>query len=173
MTDPGRQVAADLKPDVAKFHVTGAPDPEDLADVRTVRERLVWAIRFRETNQLQASLKAGLHPGHVNRILKRAEKNPKATIEIETANRLARALDVSLHWLQTGEGARYPYEPYLDSDDPFPNRQRAAWAHTLIGTDSRAIAEVVRADWGDTKDPAPKVWFKRIDLAEEKLLRGD
>lgn len=171
---PGMQAqSADLEV-TAEFRVTGGFELAEFSAVPTFRDRLLWAIKFRETNQLQLALKAGFKsPAHVNRILKRAERNPNAQVEVRTATRLARALDISLHWLQTGEGAKYPFEPYFNLDDPFPNRQRAAWAHALVGTDSRAIADVVGRDWGDAKDPTAKVWFKRIELAEEQLLRGD
>lgn len=174
MTYPGMQRVSEPPQTAREFLVTGAFDPAELPAVANFRDRLLWAIKFRETNQLQLARKAGFKsPAHVNRILKRAESNPDAQVEIRTATLLARALDISLHWLQTGEGQRYPFEPYFNLDDPFPNRQRAAWAHALIGTDSRAIAEVVDKEWGDAKDPTAKVWFKRIELAEEQLLRGD
>lgn len=158
---------------VTKFRVTGEFDHAEPGDVSNFRDRLLWAIKFRDTNQLQLANKAGLSPAHVNRILKRAEQRPDAQRHSKTVNKLAKALDISLLWLETGDGPRYPYEPYLDPDDPFPNRQVAARAHLLIGTDSRAIHDAFARDWGDTDDPAAKVWFKRIEAAEEQLMRGN
>lgn len=172
-SDSRMQQIRDGLPHAARFLVTGEIDPAELAEVDSVPKRLRWAMNYRKMNQLQLTKRAGLSRAAVNRILMRGESNPRSGIKDQTATKLAKALDFSLHWILTGEGDKFPFEPYLRTDDPMPNRQIAVKAHMLLGSDSRAISQVVNQDWPDDNDPAPKVWFKRIEAAEEQLRGSD
>ena len=65
----------------------------------TAKERLRLALKERGVSQRAAERAAGLHNGHLSVILGR-----NGNITVETAEKLASALDVSAAWLLTGQG---------------------------------------------------------------------
>lgn len=67
---------------------------------KTLHARLQVARKAKELSTRELDARAGLAPGHVWQI----ESGRKAGIEVETASRLADALDVTLDWLVRGLG---------------------------------------------------------------------
>lgn len=65
----------------------------------TAKERLRLALKEHGVSQRAAERTAGLHNGHLSVILGR-----NGNMTVETAEKLALALDVSAAWLLTGQG---------------------------------------------------------------------
>lgn len=72
--------------------------------VNTLSDRIEWILEARGVSQRELSRRAGLKEPHVGLIIKRFRADPAAGIEQATLMGLAKAGDVSLQWLSTGEG---------------------------------------------------------------------
>jgi transcriptional regulator with XRE-family HTH domain len=88
-----------------------------LSPVSTLADRVRWILENRDfRSQRDLSLKAGLSESHVG-LLARGDLGKKTASE--TLEKIARAANVSFHWLSTGEGSPDQVALVPDSEEPF------------------------------------------------------
>ena len=73
-----------------------------ILNMKTLRERLEWALGHAKINQAELARQARITRGAVSLWFNGTTK----TLEGENLTRAATALDVNPHWLATGEGQR-------------------------------------------------------------------
>jgi transcriptional regulator with XRE-family HTH domain len=97
--------------------------------VSSLQERLRWVLERRNLAAGALSLKAGLARSHLGGILRSTEES---NLREATARKIAKAADVSVAWLMTGQGPREPYveaevvplypNAVMSSEDPYLSR---------------------------------------------------
>jgi transcriptional regulator with XRE-family HTH domain len=97
--------------------------------VSTLQDRLRWVLETRNLAAGALSVNAGLARSHIGGILR---GNEESNLRESTARKIAKAADVSVAWLMTGQGPREPYveaevvplypNAVVSSGDPYPSR---------------------------------------------------
>lgn len=126
--------------------------PWQTAPVSTLAERMRWILDQRGWKQREISKLAGLSHSYVSAFFDRAEKDPKASMRGTELAAIAKAANVSLQWLTTGEG-----EPALEVEEPAP-----ASVEALEGTAWERIP-----GWGESVAAIEQ----RFPTIPSKLLR--
>lgn len=71
-----------------------------LLNMKTVSERLAYALAIRGMTQSELARRAGVTRGTISNVMKGVAKNFTAEVSLK----VARALDVDVYWLVLGEG---------------------------------------------------------------------
>jgi hypothetical protein len=132
--------------------------------VSTLQERLQWVLETRNVAAGALSLQAGLARSHVGAILRGREIS---NLREPTARKLAKAANVSVAWLMTGQGPREPYteegafplypEAASLANDPFPSRTQVLML--LRGTVSDKVLDALRVAIPPEKEDPGRDWW--------------
>lgn len=111
------------------------------------------------------SVAAGLAPGHVERIIN--GRTDPAHLELETVRRLAQTGQVSLTWLQTGDGPRE-----VDAEpDRYPEREQVLAEYIDIDPEIRELVMGMQLLRG--VKPSKAIWRSMIDGMIAAKARGE
>ncbi len=132
----------------------------------TLKERVQEILEMRQWSARRLCREAELDESHVGALL--ADRMSDFTTE--TANAIARAAGVSLHWLVTGQGEREPYETNARPEAVYPSRTAAAEAARKLGISEDAIRRVLASEEQHDRDPGPRYWFAKMQ-AEDAVRR--
>ena len=142
--------------------------PFDIEPVRTLLERLEWLRKRRALSERALSSLAGLSPSYYAVLKKRLKAGLDVAVGSETMNALAKALNGSVLWLETGDEGipREPYELFRIKDDPRPNLARVSYAALLTGL--VGPEDIATAAERCPDDPTTPVWFALFQLAKQE-----
>lgn len=171
-----------------------APDQEGLRikcrAMDVVKERIAAVIEDLGETPRSASIKAGLHPDTIGKILKPGSISPRA----DTLSKIAGALGVSLKWLMDGVGE--PGEGFPEGDEDIggiryggiveagafrPNdslNQDAEYRVIPISPDRRypPLSQYAFEVVGDSMDQArmyPGMWLQAVDIHAWQQIHGE
>ncbi len=122
----------------------------------TLRERLDHVAAVRGVSQNKLAERAGISSGEISRLAHRPRPSAKRLAQI------AKAWDVSLDWLTSGDGAPFVVPR---SKDRYPNRGVAAEISRAGGVSQAAVESVLGDDIGDD-DRSVLWWIHRMELRE-------
>jgi transcriptional regulator with XRE-family HTH domain len=138
---------------------------ENVEPLDTLGKRLEYLMQLRGLSWRKLAAAAGVSDTYLH------SRKEKGDITLGVARRLCSALDVSMHWLGTGEGPVGPYQPPgdLPAVDIYPNRLRAARAAQTLQLPDQAIATVLRWEPNLRDDRPPEWWYERMHEAAVRL----
>lgn len=149
--------------------------------VSTLQERIQWVLETRNLAAGALSLKAGLARSHIGGILRGREIS---NLRESTARKIAKAANVSVAWLATGQGPREPYteaeavplypSSTASSDDPYPSRTQVILL--LRGTVPEKVLDALRvATFPEGGDPGREWWIQqaREIVHDLKVIEAD
>jgi transcriptional regulator with XRE-family HTH domain len=89
-------------------------------------ERLNWILKTRKTNPGALSEAAGLSRSHIRSMLEKFAEGRDPNPMVGTLHKIAKAADVRLEWLMSGQEPREPYAPPQEAEAPPPSARRIA-----------------------------------------------
>ena len=108
----------------------------------TWEKRFAWIQRYRGMSLSKLSLEAGLSRSTVGNAIRREQDFGKASFDADTIAKVAKAADVDVRWLTTGEGSPEPtQELALAQVDTWPLINEAA--EMLVQADGLSLAEAL------------------------------
>jgi hypothetical protein len=131
--------------------------------VKTLIERLTYAMKETGLKRATWAREARLHRETVRQIFLRAKKSPDATIELDTAEKLASVTPFAAEWLAFGRGEKIRRPSVVVDDPKYPTRTKAVVAARAM--DKRESAIQYALSISDLpSDPGEDYWFDLIKL---------
>jgi hypothetical protein len=144
--------------------------PYNIAGVTSLLDRIGEILEETKLNPSQLAAKAELKERtHVHTLMRRLRAKPDASLDMPTLVAIARAGNVTLDWLITGQEPKRP--PIADADPKYPSRASALAAARLLGWPEAAIAQVAAVD-NLASDPGAEHWMQRLMVATRELAAG-
>lgn len=129
--------------------------------IPTIYERIITALRARGRTESERAFSSslGFSPTYLSQLRDRCEKNPLATIDVDTAMKVAAAIGITVEELMGVAN---------ETDDRYPSRHGAVIAARALQYSQRAI-DAVYAE-SPPNDPGRLWWFRRIEAEETRIL---
>lgn len=86
----------------------------------TLADRIRHVLEARRWSQRELARRASIAETHVNTLLRKLDRDPSASVESKTLQKIAQAAGVSMQWLLTGEGPGVADEPASESESDLP-----------------------------------------------------
>lgn len=130
-------------------------------------DRILTVLEDNGWSETEWSRRAGLKEAtHVSTLIRRLRGNPNATLDAQTAAKLADAANVSLDWLLLGRGTKGGAYIVAQADARYPTRGVAIAAGWTFGYKPEAIKRVLCVEHFP-EDPGLEYWLALLKAENE------